>query len=92
MLQDYVFGWKGDALQRAMDDNGCFSATCGKQNPQDISVANKCTIKKTVNEDVDGCKLITAYLDTRSKMLTMRRADEVAGDHDESVRLYKWLM
>jgi hypothetical protein len=92
MLQDYVFGWKGDALQRAMDDNGCFSATCGKQNSQDISVANKCTLKKTVNEDVDGCKLITAYLDARNKMLTMRRADEVTGDHNESVRLYKWLM
>ncbi|KAK0630521.1 hypothetical protein B0T17DRAFT_590009 [Bombardia bombarda] len=51
---DYVFGWKGDALQRAMDDNGCFSATCGKQKSQDISVANKCAISKTVREDVDG--------------------------------------
>ncbi|KAF2703810.1 hypothetical protein K504DRAFT_451374 [Pleomassaria siparia CBS 279.74] len=51
---DYVFGWKGDALQRAMDDNGCFSATCGNQKSQDISAANKCVIKKTVQEDVDG--------------------------------------
>lgn len=51
-----MFGWKGDALQRAMDDNGCFSATCGKQKSQDISAAKKCTIKKTVQEDVDGCK------------------------------------
>ncbi|KAF2688758.1 hypothetical protein K458DRAFT_475426 [Lentithecium fluviatile CBS 122367] len=51
---DYVFGWKGDALQRAMDDNGCFSAECGKQKSQTIDVANKCTIKRTVNEDVDG--------------------------------------
>ncbi|KAK4212768.1 hypothetical protein QBC37DRAFT_465115 [Rhypophila decipiens] len=51
---DYVFGWKGDALQRAMDANGCFSATCGNLKSQDIATANKCTIKKTVREDVDG--------------------------------------
>ena len=53
---DYVFGWKGDALQRAMDDNGCFSATCGKQKSQDIEAAKKCVIPKSVSEDVDGCK------------------------------------
>ncbi|KAK4653465.1 hypothetical protein QC762_0083870 [Podospora pseudocomata] len=51
---DYVFGWKGDALQRAMDANGCFSATCGNQKSQDIATANKCQIKKTVREDVEG--------------------------------------
>jgi hypothetical protein len=53
---DYVFGWKGDALQRAMDDNGCFSATCGNQKSQDNAAAAKCTIPKTVKEDVDGCE------------------------------------
>lgn len=41
-----------------MDDNGCFSATCGKQKSQDISVAKKCVIKKTVVEDADGCTYI----------------------------------
>lgn len=51
---DYVFGWKGDALQRAMDDDGCFSAECGKQKSQDIGVANQCKIQKTVIEDADG--------------------------------------
>ncbi|KAK3994461.1 hypothetical protein QBC44DRAFT_262165 [Cladorrhinum sp. PSN332] len=51
---DYVFGWKDDALQRAMDDNGCFSATCGRQKSQDISAANKCAIQKTIREDVEG--------------------------------------
>lgn len=55
---DYVFGWKDDALQRAMDDQGCFSATCGNQKSQDISEAQKCTIEKTVLEDVDGCKSV----------------------------------
>lgn len=52
-----MFGWKNDALQKAMDDNGCFSATCGGLKSQDITIAKKCTIKKTVNEEVDGCKL-----------------------------------
>ncbi|KAL2110448.1 hypothetical protein VUR80DRAFT_1163 [Thermomyces stellatus] len=51
---DYVFGWKGDALQRAMDDAGCFSAECGQQRSQDISVAKQCVIEKTVLEEVDG--------------------------------------
>ncbi|KAH6665448.1 hypothetical protein B0J14DRAFT_680549 [Halenospora varia] len=51
---DYVFGWKGDALQRAMDDKGCFSATCGNQKSQDVSVANKCTIPKSVVDDASG--------------------------------------
>lgn len=41
-----------------MDDNGCFSATCGKQVSQDISVAKQCKIPKTVKEDVDGCEYI----------------------------------
>lgn len=53
---DYVFGWKGDALQKAMDANGCFSATCGNLKSQDISTANKCVISKTIREDVDGCE------------------------------------
>ena len=54
---DYVFGWKGDALQRAMDvANGCFAADCGNQKTQTIANANKCVISKKVHEDVDGCK------------------------------------
>lgn len=73
---DYVFGWKGDALQRAMDDNGCFSATCGSQKSQDISVANQCTIPTTVQEPVgdDTCKLL--HLEDRgSRGLTCFRVD-----------------
>lgn len=52
---DYVFGWKDDALQKAMDANGCFSATCGNLKSQDIGNANKCVISKSVREDVEGC-------------------------------------
>jgi hypothetical protein len=52
---DYVFGWKGDALQRAMD-NGCFAATCtaASLKTQAFPAANRCTVKKSVNEDHDG--------------------------------------
>lgn len=64
---DYVFGWKGDALQRAMDDNGCFSATCGNQKSQDIASATKCQIKKTVKEEVDGCESNFPYRSRCSK-------------------------
>ena len=54
---DYVFGWKGDALQRAMESS-CFGATCKELKSQTFTEANKCAIPKTVNEQVDGCKSI----------------------------------
>jgi hypothetical protein len=64
---DYLFGWEGDSLQNAMDDQ-CFFDACGKNRggPLDVqSVAdmNKCmdTMKTTIDEDVDGCKLILAF-------------------------------
>jgi hypothetical protein len=52
---DYVFGWKGDSLQRAMD-GGCFGASCTGLKTQTVSEANKCGVPERVNEDVDGCK------------------------------------
>lgn len=55
---DYVFGWKGDALQRAMDtESGCQAATCPTLKTQSFTVANKCRVKKQVHEDVEGCEL-----------------------------------
>lgn len=68
-----------------MDDNGCFSATCGKQNSQDISVAKKCTIKKTVDEDVDGCKLSLLCTVTRRERLTFCRVDKASWYHHEGM-------
>lgn len=52
---DYVFGWEGDSLQRAMD-NGCFAASCtaAKLKTQGFSAANRCQVKRLVKEDFDG--------------------------------------
>ncbi|KAF2257378.1 hypothetical protein BU26DRAFT_537120 [Trematosphaeria pertusa] len=49
---DYVFGWKGDALQKAMDTN-C-NINCPALKTQSIAQGNKCTVKRVVNEDIDG--------------------------------------
>lgn len=58
---DYVFGWKGDALQRAIDSNSqCNSDLLGNKlncptlKGQTIEQANKCTVKVTVNDNLDG--------------------------------------
>ncbi|KAM7203095.1 protein of unknown function (DUF1996) domain containing protein [Rhypophila sp. PSN 637] len=56
---DYVFGWKGDALQRAMDAN-CNSdlindkVNCPTLKIQPIAETNKCTVKRRVKEDLDS--------------------------------------
>ncbi|KAE8448341.1 hypothetical protein EG329_009585 [Mollisiaceae sp. DMI_Dod_QoI] len=51
---DYMFGWKGDALQRAMDTPECFYDGCGSITKQDMSVANQCSVKDMVGENIDG--------------------------------------
>ncbi|KAL2200852.1 hypothetical protein P885DRAFT_25702 [Corynascus similis CBS 632.67] len=51
---DYMFGWKGDSLQRAMDEPECFYDGCGSITKQDMAVANQCTIETTVDEPVEG--------------------------------------
>lgn len=53
---DYMFGWKGDSLQRAMDKSECFYDGCGSIQKQQMAVANRCAIKETVVEQTDGCK------------------------------------
>ncbi|KAI2462768.1 hypothetical protein F4781DRAFT_419005 [Annulohypoxylon bovei var. microspora] len=51
---DYVFGWKDDALQRAMDTSGCMGATCADLLTQNINNAKQCAVQKVVEEDEDG--------------------------------------
>lgn len=53
---DYMFGWKGDALQRAMNKSECFYDGCGSLKKQAMSEANKCNIKDIVKENTVGCK------------------------------------
>ncbi|KAL1872812.1 hypothetical protein VTK73DRAFT_1283 [Phialemonium thermophilum] len=47
---DYVFGWKGDALQRAMDSTALLSSGLKTQS---VAQANQCNVKSEVQEDVD---------------------------------------
>lgn len=52
---DYVFGWKGNALQRAMDAR-CNGDVCSVLKVQSSEEAMKCTIPRIVEDDIDGCK------------------------------------
>jgi len=49
---DYIFGWKGDALQRAMD-KFC-GQNCKELNTQTIKEANQCSKPAVVREAIDG--------------------------------------
>ncbi|KAF2205772.1 hypothetical protein GQ43DRAFT_445741 [Delitschia confertaspora ATCC 74209] len=56
---DYLFGWKGDALQRAMNDS-CMFHDCGSPGMQGIlktqTVAemNACAVKDFIGEETEG--------------------------------------
>ncbi|KAI1262315.1 hypothetical protein F5Y18DRAFT_439085 [Xylariaceae sp. FL1019] len=53
---DYVFGWQGDALQRAMDTRACNGSTCTGDvlKTQSDADAMNCVKSRTVSEDIDG--------------------------------------
>ncbi|KAF2835759.1 hypothetical protein M501DRAFT_941151 [Patellaria atrata CBS 101060] len=50
---DYVFGWKGDSLQRALDAR-CMNDKCSQLQSQSTDAAVACTKRTDVNEPVEG--------------------------------------
>jgi hypothetical protein len=53
---DYMFGWKGDSLQRAMNSSCMFNA-CENGKPlksQSVAQMNACKAKEVVNENTEG--------------------------------------
>lgn len=50
---DYMFGWKGDALQIAMDTN-CNGDRCPELEYQEIKNGNQCTKKPALEENLSG--------------------------------------
>jgi len=55
---DYVFGWQGNTLQAAMDNNCNLNADCPKAgiHKQTDAEYNACTKAQMAPETVDGCK------------------------------------
>ncbi|ORY00317.1 hypothetical protein BCR34DRAFT_575933 [Clohesyomyces aquaticus] len=51
---DYMFGWKGDALERAMNKSECFYDGCGSITKQAMATANQCTVPDMVREETEG--------------------------------------
>src|SRR3569833_1495198 len=70
---DYMFGWKGDALQRAMDKSECFYDGCGSITKQAMSEANQCKVKDQVGENIDGCKFSSSLSIPLISPLTVSR-------------------
>ena len=52
---DYVFGWKDNSLQKAMD-SGCYLRNCTQLTALPIKVKNKCQVPASFKENLDSCR------------------------------------
>lgn len=59
---DYIFGWKGNSLQKAVDQR-CSLNTCEGLKTQDLSsTGNKCTKKPSYGPPIlNGCEFFQSY-------------------------------
>ena len=67
---DYVFGWKGDSLQKAIDAR-CTGDVCSALQTQTVEEADKCTVKRQVDEDYEECKFPSAKIQVEISLLTI---------------------
>jgi hypothetical protein len=67
---DYVFGWKDDSLQRAMNAR-CDGDVCKELKTQTAEEAMKCTIPRVVEEEIDGCKSDPFCIPNRSDSVNL---------------------
>ncbi|PVH79026.1 hypothetical protein DL98DRAFT_549841 [Cadophora sp. DSE1049] len=51
---DYVFGWKGDSLQRAMDGGPCTGASCAGLKEMAKGAEKACKVPRLYPENADG--------------------------------------
>jgi len=72
---DYLFGWKDDSLQKAMDAHTYVSAPMLKT--QNIVSQNKCKVKDYVGEKIDGCKCALFPPEFRCSPVCLLLTDDV---------------